>query len=115
MDEPAEASVTELYQTAAGTLVPSPGIPMFEGRHVDAARCKITGTTPMDEVGDIVVSVDDRVRLVAEYKVVGVRHFVDPHSGDLVREQILRPLIAELAPWDPSDPSDDGVIRALNP
>jgi hypothetical protein len=107
------ASVTELYEGAA-THVPTPGIPIFEGRQVDAAHLKIAGTTPLDDVGDIVVSVDDRVRLVAEYTVVGVRHYVHPGTGDLVREQILKPLVAELAPWDPTDPTDDGVIRALS-
>lgn len=111
-EDAAEASVTELYEGAT-TYVPTPGIPQFEGRQVDAAHLKIAGTTPLDEVGDIVVSVDDRVRLVAEYRVVGVRHYVHPGTGDLVREQVLKPLVAELAPWDPSDPDDDGVIRAL--
>jgi hypothetical protein len=68
---------------------------------------------PTDDLPeDLVVSVDDRVRLVGEYKVVGVRHFVDPRTGDLVREQVLKPIFVNTLPWDESDPTDDGVIRA---
>lgn len=108
-----EAEVHQLHGEAApqNGVVQSP-FPAFEGRRVDAAHLRIAGTTPLDEMGDVVVSVDDRVRLVAEYKVTGVRHYVDPRTGDLIREQILKPIYVELAPWDVSDPSDDGVIRA---
>ena len=102
-------SEAEVHHIGSGVQSP---FPMFEGRHVDAAHLRIAGTTPLDEMGDVVVSVDDRVRLTAEYKVVGVRHYVDPRTGDLIREQILKPLFVELAPWDPSDPKDDGVIRS---
>jgi hypothetical protein len=91
---------------------PTPPIPRFEGRTVDAASIRIVGTMPTDELPPITVSVDDTVRLVGEYRVVGVRHYVDPKTGDLIREQVLKPLVLDTMPWDTSDPSDDGIIRA---
>jgi hypothetical protein len=92
---------------------PEPPIPMFEGRPVDAAVVRITGSMPTDELPEVIISVDDRVRLVGEYRVVAVRHYVDPKTGGLVREQVLKPLVVNTIPWDPSDPNDDGVIRVL--
>lgn len=94
--------------------VPEPPLPMFEGRVVDQSIMRISGATPLEEV-DVVVSVDDRVRLVGEYRVVSIRHFADPKTGDLVREQVLKPILATLSPWNPEDPSDDGVIRVVTP
>lgn len=91
----------------------TPPFPLFEGRQVEGALIRISGATPLDEVGDVVVSVDDRVRMVAEYRVVGIRHYTDPKTGDLIREQLLKPLSARLTPWDPANPDDDGVIRAV--
>jgi hypothetical protein len=100
-----EASVTPLPA--------QPPIPKFEGRQVDSVTVRVAGSMPTDDLPeDLVVSVDDRVRLVGEYKVVGVRHFVDPRTGDLVREQVLKPIFVNTIPWDESDPKDDGVIRA---
>jgi hypothetical protein len=61
---------------------------------------------------DIVISTDDRVRLVGEYRVVGVRHDVDDKTGEVIRIQILKPISIQLCPWDPSDPTDDGIVRA---
>lgn len=93
------------------SVVPEPPIPLFEGRSVDAAMVRITGSMPTDELPEVIISVDDRVRLVGEYRVVAVRHYVDPKTGGLIREQVLKPLVLNTIPWDPSDPDDDGVIR----
>lgn len=91
-----------------------PPIPAFEGRVVDQVSVRISGQMPTDDLPEnFIVSVDDRVRLVGEYKVIGVRHFVDPRTGDLVREQMLKPIFVNTIPWDESDPKDDGVIRAI--
>jgi hypothetical protein len=91
----------------------APPIPLFEGRKVDAVSIRIAGTMPTDELPAMTVSVDDRVRLVGEYKVVAVRHYADPKTGDLVREQVLKPILVDTLPWDATDPDDDGIIRAL--
>lgn len=96
-----------------GDEAPVSPLPMFEGRTVDSCVMRISGATPLAEVEDMLVSVDDRLRLIGEYKVVSIRHFVDPKTGDLVREQLLKPTLATPAPWNPDDPDDDGVIRAV--
>jgi hypothetical protein len=89
-----------------------PEIPMFEGRTVDATHIKISGTTEVVGEESLVVSVDDRVHLSGDYKVVGVRHYVDK-DGKLIREHVLKPDAAMVTPWDTNDPADDGVVRAL--
>jgi hypothetical protein len=88
-----------------------PTIPSFEGQNVDTSTVKISGLSALDNAEGLVVSTDDRVRLVGEFTVVGIRHYVDK-NGDLVREQVLKPVKVETCPWNPADPTDDGVIRA---
>lgn len=91
---------------------PSPAIPKFEGAEVSSVSIKISGRSEVVGAEDVVISTDDRVRLVGEYRVVGVRHFVDEKTGEITREQVLKPLSIQLCPWDPSDPTDDGIVRA---
>lgn len=101
-------------QTSATTNVSSignPAIPQFEGTPVHAAHMKISGQAAIEATEDIVISVDDRVRLVGEYRVIGVRHSVND-KGEVVREQILKPVLIQLCPWDPSDPTDNGIVKA---
>ena len=96
-----------------GTLsLVKPPIPKFEGSVVQSTNTKITGTAPIEADDHLVLSIDDRVRMVGEYRVVGVRFFVDPKTGDTVREQLLKPIELALCPWDPADPTDDGIVRA---
>lgn len=89
-----------------------PPIPAFEGTPVAATRLRISGMSQADVGTDVVVSTDDMMRLVGEFRVVGVRHYVDEKTGDLIREHIAKPVQIDLCPFDPSDPSDDGVVRA---
>lgn len=97
---------------AAGTLsLVKPPIPKFEGATVESASTKITGSAPMTDE-NVVLSIDDRVRMVGEYRVVGVRFEVDPKTGDTVRTQMLKPIELSLCPWDPSDPTDTGIVHA---
>jgi hypothetical protein len=90
----------------------NPSIPSFEGAPVSTARMKISGASAIEAADDIVISTDDRVRLVGEYRVVGVQHSVDDKTGELVRVQVLKPIAIQLCPWDPTDPTDDGIVRA---
>ena len=92
--------------------IPSEPIPAFEGTAVAGTRVRVAGMSQVDIGEDVVVSTDDRVRLVGEFRVVGVRHYVDEKTGDLLREQVLKPLRMDLCPWNPLDANDDGVIRA---
>jgi hypothetical protein len=88
-------------------------IPDFEGHPVDGTTLKISGSVDKDDLTDVVVSVDDVVQMLSQYKVVGIYHRVDPRTGRIIREQILKPVEVALMPIDPSDPNDDGIIRAL--
>jgi hypothetical protein len=88
-------------------------IPAFEGHPVDATVVKVSGTAPMDDLIDVVLGVDDVVQMITQYRCVGVAHAVDDKSGLLTRVHFIKPIEMTLAPIDPSDPSDDGIIRAL--
>lgn len=83
--------------------------PLFEGREVQALKIKFSGAMNVDF--EEVISVDDVIRVVSEYRVVGVRHYVDSSTGSLVREQVLKPIdgTADLAPWAPGR---EAVLRA---
>lgn len=84
----------------------------FEGRVVDRTEIIIKGLTELSEAYDgLKISLDDRVRLLVEARAAGVGHYVDK-EGQLVRSQTLRVNLADIVPWDPTDPDDDGVIRA---
>jgi hypothetical protein len=98
-------------QPAQVHQLPQPGVPAFEGQQVDAVTIKISGLSSLDSAENLVVGVDDRVRCVGEFKVTGVRHYVDK-DGNLVREQTMKPITVTTCPWDPTDPHDDGVVRA---
>lgn len=92
-------------------LGPTPAVPQFEGSPVSRVEIKISGLPTLS--ADIpVFTVDDRVRMVLELKCIGVRHVVDPKTGDVVRQQILTATDAETCPWNVDDPHDDGVLRA---
>lgn len=88
-------------------------IPNFEGHPVAGTTIRLQGALQSDDLSDVVVSVDDVVQMISQFKVVGVNHKVDPKTGMIVREQVLKPMEAALCPIDPSNPDDDGVIRAL--
>lgn len=88
-------------------------IPAFEGRPVDGVAVKMSGAAPFDDLTDIVLSVDDVVQTLTMYRVVGVSHTVEQKTGKIVRVHTLRPVEMALQPLDPSDPHDNGIIRAL--
>lgn len=87
--------------------------PAFEGQVVEGVELKISGLSSIDadQIEGKVISTDDRVRLVGEFKVVSVRHYVNK-DGQLIREQMIKPERVDLCPWDPTDPTDDGILRA---
>lgn len=93
-------------------MTPEP-IPDFEGHPVEGTTIKISGALDHQDLSDVVVSVDDVIQMLSQFKVVGVNHRVDPRTGLIIREQVLKPVEAVLAPIDPNDPDDDGIIRAL--
>ena len=97
------------------TLVPGSPSPVLEFEHAPVAKSTIQISGKCSVAADDMetVSLDDRLRVCGEFRVMGVRHQVDPKTGDVVRVQVIAPLgELELVPWDPSDPSDNGVVRA---
>jgi hypothetical protein len=85
---------------------------MFEGRVVDRTDIKISGLTGLSEAYEgLKIGLDDRVRLVVETRAVRVNHYTDK-DGQLIRSQELKVVVADIVPWNPLDPSDDGVIRS---
>jgi hypothetical protein len=88
-------------------------IPHFEGRPVEATAIRVTGASPLDDLDEQVLSVDDCVQMISMFKCVGVNHQVDKNTGKLVRVQTLRPIEMALQPLDPNDPDDTGIIRAM--
>lgn len=85
--------------------------PSFEGKPVDAVRVVQTASRGAFDGVDTVMSVDDRVLVMAQFVCVGVSHEVDDKTGNLVRVQTLKPVEMILHPWDVNDPEDDGVLR----
>lgn len=88
-------------------------IPAFEGRPVDSTVIKVVGSASLDELEGVVLGMDDAVQMLTIYRVTGVDHVVDEKTGNLVRVQKLKAVEAALKPIDPSDPSDDGILRAI--
>lgn len=85
--------------------------PRFEGSVVEAAEVRISGQSKVEAANGLVCTTDDIVRLIGEYKVIGVRHETNK-DGQLVRVQVLKPINVDVCPWDPADPADDGVQRS---
>jgi len=88
-------------------------IPDFEGHPVEATVMKMSGAAPLDDLNDTVIGVDDVVQMISQFRCIGVFHKVEEKTGALVRVQVLRPVEFALCPLDPSNPDDDGIIRAM--
>lgn len=78
------------------TDCPAPQYPPFEGAEVHGAKVKISAPASAMEFDDLVVKVDDVVRVVVTAKVVGVHHDVHHASGRLVRVQLAKVQDVEL-------------------
>lgn len=88
-------------------------IPAFEGHPVEGTLVKMSGSAPLDDLDGTVIGVDDVVQMISQFRCTGVYHRVDDKSGNLVRVQVLKPIEMALAPIDPNDPNDTGIMRAL--
>lgn len=83
----------------------------FEKTQVGATVTKVSGVTAVDAF-DEVISLDDRIRVVGEFRVVRINHVVGK-DGKVVREQVVAPCgDLTLVAWDPADPTDRGIVRA---
>lgn len=112
VDEPVG---TDVGTSTAGEITdegPVPEIPKFEGKDVAAAVVEFSGNLKgLPDDPNLVIGIDDRVRLAGVYRVTEVKHVIDPATGEIIRKQILRPVTMDRIPFDPADPSDDGVLR----
>ena len=106
---PQLASVSSLGGTTQRTA--PPGALTFEGAEVSRSEVKITGTVAVDMPAGETVSMDDRIRLVGDFRVSKVVHYADK-DGAIVRQQILAPCDdLQITPWDITDPTDNGILR----
>lgn len=111
-DESLVEAVSSAPRFGQDTDTPAPAPAMFEGRVVDRTEVSIKGLTGLSDAYEgLRIGLDDRVRLVVETRASKVNHYVDK-DGLLVRSQELRVALADIIPWDPTNPDDDGVIRA---
>lgn len=108
----AAAAAPRYGVTAAGSDDDAPEELTFEGRAVNKTEVKISGLTGLsDAYTGLKIGIDDRVRMVVEARATKVNHYTNT-DGDLVRSQELKVFAAEIIPWDPTDPNDDGILRA---
>lgn len=107
--EEAQASAPELL---GDPVDPTEGDRTFEGRVIEGSEVKITGVTTLDGLNDWKLAVDDRVRFVTEARVTAVSHTLDK-DGNLRRQHTIKAIRVEPTPWNPGDPNDQGVLRAL--
>lgn len=85
------------------------GYTPFQGKEVTEVTLSLKGTVKLPI--DTELRVDDIVRVVAEARVTALNFAVDEKNGTLGRHQAAKVLDVELAPWDPSNPDDRGVLR----
>lgn len=93
-----------------GAASPAP-VMEFEKANVATSVVKTSGSAIVETYGEI-VSIDDRVRVVTEYRVKSVGFEVQK-DGSVARVQVIVPEGEPvIVAWDPSDPMDKGIIRA---
>lgn len=108
-DEPQKPALA-LAPTDVDTGKPTT-LAAFEKAPVSRTEIKISGQCAVNTYDEVEVSLDDRMRVVGEFRVVKVLHYVDK-AGAVVRQQVIAPITdLELVPWDPADPTDNGIVR----
>lgn len=102
---------TAVQGAPVASVTPLAAMGTFEGQVVHSTEIQIKGMAAVETLGGVMVGIDDRIRLVGEMRCISVQHKPNK-DGELVRIMILKPANLELAPWDPADPDDDGILRA---
>ena len=80
------------------TMLPSAGIPDFEGKEVHATAAKITSVAGL-EIGDQVWRVDDYVRMEVECRVVGVHYVTNDKTHELTRVHVVKAVDSKVLGW----------------
>lgn len=87
----------------------------YQGKHIDHMNLQVRGLSGLpcqnSKGEDLPLQIDDVVNLRVEGRVTGSRFEVDDKTGELHQVFLIKPLDVGFQPWDPSDPSDDGVSR----
>lgn len=112
---PDTTTETDDFDTAVGlslvdNIAPEPMFPPFEDIPVELSETKISGLSTLND-SDLLIQMNDRVRIVIETRATAVSHSFDK-EGRFVRQQQLKVIAVDLAPWNPLDPHDDGILRA---
>lgn len=104
-----EQQAAEFAAEVAEITAPVPIVPVFEGKLVDATALKIANSSVLD-LTDVVLAVDDVIKIEVEARVVGVNHVVHEPTGRLIRVHTAKAYDARLVPFNPQ--YDEGVDRA---
>lgn len=102
--EQVEETVADVHDISA------PRLPKFERNVVAGQRIVVTGGTKLEDPEAPVLKIGDIFQTLGEYRVIGVAH-EENREGDLERIVKVRPIKAEIVPFDKTDPGDDGVVR----
>jgi len=84
----------------------------FEKADVARTVTKVSGAVEV-EMGSEDVSLDDRMRVCGEFRVVSVTHRV-AKDGTVERVQTIAPVAdqpLQLVPYDSTNPNDNGIVR----
>ncbi len=85
------------------------------GKHIDSMKLQVRGLSGLpcqnSKGEDMPLQIDDVVNMHVEGRVTGSRFAVNDKTGELEQTFTIKPLDVGFQPWDPSDPSDDGVSR----
>lgn len=88
-------------------------LPEFEGEHVSEAAIRFTSASNLpctSPGGEVTLHYGDTIRVAVEARVVAVQH-VENKDGELRRVAVCRAIDATFVPWNPADPTDDGIVR----
>ena len=97
--------------------LPVPPYPEFEGHTIEYVKTKVTGAVVIPE--DAILHMDDRLRVISEWRVTAV-HFKMDKDGKWYREQTITHFdvpgaaTTAIVPWDSTDPTDNGIVHSVN-
>jgi hypothetical protein len=106
----ATAAASNVHQ-----MTPVKPYPEFEGHTIEYVVTIVKGTVKIPE--DHVLHLDDRIRVISEWRVVAVQIKMDK-AGKWYREQVISIFDAPgasttaIVPWNPADSTDNGIVHS---
>lgn len=92
----------EITSATGHLTVASPPVPTFEGHAVSTTKLRLVTPSSID-IENVVLRMDDIVRIVVEGRVTKVDHVVNEKTGELERIQTVKVLDIGFAPWSAND------------